>query len=156
MIPENMEEMNPEAFTISGMDAACIGYIDTPQTGITLVYSYDKLVKKLMRDNKWDYETAIQFCDYNIVGACGVGFPVIMYTASSGHGKTEKKKVGRPRKEVKKKATIPVKTEKKKVGRPRKEVKRPVGRPRKEVKRPVGRPRKEVKRPVGRPRKQGK
>ena len=34
-----------------------------------VVYDYDKCVEIFMRDNEWDYDEAIEWMEFNVVGA---------------------------------------------------------------------------------------
>ena len=46
---------------------AIIGVRLTPTPAV--VYNYDKLVKCFMQQNEWDYETAVEWVDYNVLRA---------------------------------------------------------------------------------------
>ena len=48
-----------------------------------VVYDYDKMVEELMQDEKWSYEDAVEWIDYNTIRAlpyAGGNGPIIMYS----------------------------------------------------------------------------
>ena len=61
-----MEELNPDAMKIDGFDDCIIG-ICTSFKGSTLLYSENKVIRKLMKDMSED--EAWEYYDYNILEA---------------------------------------------------------------------------------------
>jgi hypothetical protein len=76
---EYFENTDTEAILFDDLDAAIIGIANQHGSDPVVAYSEEKIIKCLMKDNKWDYETAQEWYDFNI--AClGVskGTPVII------------------------------------------------------------------------------
>lgn len=72
-------ESNPEAVAFDKLDRAIIGYGRQHGMSDVLIYSGRKLVDELMRTNRWNYESAIEWFGNNT--ACsyvGPGTPIIM------------------------------------------------------------------------------
>jgi len=68
MTQEEIAERNPEAILIDGLDKAIIGM--ARRVGMEVVaYDYDKCVEVLMEREDWDREDAIDWMEYNVVGA---------------------------------------------------------------------------------------
>ena len=79
LIKEDIADINPDALLADGLDEAIIGvgsqFTNTP----VVVYDYDKCVEILMRDNDWDHEDAIDWMQFNVIGAyMGAGTPIFM------------------------------------------------------------------------------
>ena len=60
---EILEEHN--AILVDGFESALIGY--TNGNKIVAVYDYDKCVRALQRQNKWTYEEAVEWMEFNVV-----------------------------------------------------------------------------------------
>jgi hypothetical protein len=48
-----------------------------------VVYDYDKMIEELMRDEKWSYDDAVDWIEYNTIRAlpyAGENGPIIMYS----------------------------------------------------------------------------
>ena len=56
-----------EALLAEGLDAALIGY--TVGDNVVAVYDYEKCIQVLMKANKWSYEEAQEWMDYNVLGS---------------------------------------------------------------------------------------
>jgi len=65
-ILEEMEEMNPDAITLDGLDDCVIGICDTFE-GTRLLYSERKIIDTLKKDGMTE-EEAREYFDYNILG----------------------------------------------------------------------------------------
>ena len=52
-----------------GLDEALIGTAYRPDLGEILVYDYDKCVDIFMKNNDWSEEEAIEWMEFNVVGA---------------------------------------------------------------------------------------
>ncbi len=63
-IQEHQYDDDKDAVLIDDQETAFIGYIRTDE-GVSAVYSYSKIIDKLMDDNM-SYEEAVEFYDYNI------------------------------------------------------------------------------------------
>ena len=81
-IKQHISELNPDALTADGLDEAIIGYGGQHPSSPLAVYDYDKCVEIFMRDNEWNYEEAIEWMEFNVVGAyMGEGTPIFMKLA---------------------------------------------------------------------------
>ena len=69
-----LENADPEAIRFDGLDYAIIG---TDQDGL-LVYDYNRMLEVFMSEQSMDYEEAVEWIDYNVMGVmAGKGFTVI-------------------------------------------------------------------------------
>ena len=76
---EDIEAINPDAYFAIGLDAAIIGIGHQCNAAPVVIYDYDKCVKILMKDNDWDYEAAMEWMEFNVVGTyIGEGMPIFM------------------------------------------------------------------------------
>jgi hypothetical protein len=55
------------ALLAEGLNSALIGY--TNGMNIVAVYDYDKCIQALQKENKWTYEEAIEWMEYNVVNS---------------------------------------------------------------------------------------
>jgi len=76
---EDIADINPEAIIFDELDEAIIG-VGKQFTGApVVVYDYDRCIAIFMRDNDWDHEDAIDWMQYNVLGAyLGEGTPIFM------------------------------------------------------------------------------
>ena len=66
---------------IDGMDRAILGCTVSVDYQNVMVYSVEKIVSELMRQNGWDGADAWDYFDYNIAGAyVGSLTPIFVYT----------------------------------------------------------------------------
>lgn len=66
---------------IENMDRAILGCTVNGDCDNVVVYSIEKIVSELMRQNDWDSNTAWDYFDYNIAGAyMGSLTPILVYT----------------------------------------------------------------------------
>lgn len=74
-----MEELNSEALFADGFERALIGHTVNAHANVVLVYDYDKCVKVLMdRDGMSDTD-AVEFLEFNTIGAyVGENGPIFM------------------------------------------------------------------------------
>ena len=71
----HFDEMdNDHAMTADGFDGAIIG-AGEDCSGPVVIYDYDKVIEILMAMDM-DYETAVEYYDFNILGSGGSGMPV--------------------------------------------------------------------------------
>jgi hypothetical protein len=71
-ILDRMEELCPQSLYPTGMEEAIIGIIDQFRDGgryMMPCISYDKMIKILIDRDKMTHEEAIEYADFNIVGA---------------------------------------------------------------------------------------
>ena len=69
-IEEFAEEMGVEGLiTADGYDEAFLGVADRFGKEPVAVYDYDMCIQILMRDNDMDFEEALEFFEYNTIGA---------------------------------------------------------------------------------------
>lgn len=77
-IREAMEDVNPAAMYIDGMDDAIVGYATQWGSPALVVYDADKIVEILSKE--MGYEDAMEFFQHNIECAyVGPGTPLILY-----------------------------------------------------------------------------
>lgn len=61
-IIDEVSNVNPDAIILDGLDGAIIGASgDVP----VFVYSIEACISIMMRENDWDYDTAIEYLDFN-------------------------------------------------------------------------------------------
>lgn len=76
-IIEKILELNPEALIPTGpgpgrermYDSALVGYAERCGSPVVACYDQEKCVAWLQQQNGWDYETAREFFDFNVLGA---------------------------------------------------------------------------------------
>ena len=69
MTVEEIQEINPEALICDGFDGAIIGMAERINLGPVVAYSVEKILDILINRDGMTYEEAIEYYDYNIVGA---------------------------------------------------------------------------------------
>ena len=57
-------DLPDDALIADGLDEAIIGYENEK-----VIYDYNKCVEVFMKDNEWDWETAVEWMEFNVVGA---------------------------------------------------------------------------------------
>lgn len=63
-----------------GLDEAAMGYTTTSDGCEHVVYDYNKCVEIFMSQNNWEYEEAMEWVDFNVVGAyVGENTPLWMF-----------------------------------------------------------------------------
>jgi len=81
MTPEEVAEYNEEALICDGFDEAIIGVAERINLGPVAAYSVEKVLEILMERDGMNYEEALEFFQYNIIGAwMGEYTPVFIYT----------------------------------------------------------------------------
>lgn len=81
MTVEEIEEINPEALLCDGFDEAIIGMAERINLGPVVAYDVDKMLKIMVERDGMTYEEAIEYFDYNILGAwMGENTPVYIQT----------------------------------------------------------------------------
>lgn len=69
LIIEEIAELNPEALVCDGFDDAIIGIAERINFGPVLAYDVDEIIKIMMERDKMDYMEALEYFDFNIIGA---------------------------------------------------------------------------------------
>ncbi len=81
MSREEIEEINPEALLCDGFDEAIIGMAERINLGHIVAYDVDKMLKIMVERDGMTYEEAMEYFDYNILGAwMGENTPVYIQT----------------------------------------------------------------------------
>jgi len=78
---EEIEEINPEALLCDGFNEAIIGMAERINLGPIVAYDVDKMLKIMVERDGMTYEEAMEYFDYNILGAwLGENTPVYIQT----------------------------------------------------------------------------
>jgi hypothetical protein len=78
---EEIEEINPEALLCDGFDEAIIGMAERINLGPVVAYDVDKMIDIMVERDGMTYEEAIEYFDFNILGAwMGENTPVFITT----------------------------------------------------------------------------
>jgi hypothetical protein len=81
MTVEEIEDINPEALLCDGFDEAIIGMAERINLGPVVAYDVDKMLEIMVERDGMTYEEAIEYFDYNILGAwMGENTPVYIQT----------------------------------------------------------------------------
>jgi hypothetical protein len=81
MTVEEIEDINPEALLCDGFDEAIIGMAERINLGPVVAYDVDKMIDIMVERDGMTYEEAIEYFDYNILGAwMGENTPVYIQT----------------------------------------------------------------------------
>jgi hypothetical protein len=81
MSPEEIAEINPEALLCDGFDDAIIGMAERINLGPVVAYDVDKMLDIMVERDGMTYEEAMEYFDYNILGAwMGENTPVYIQT----------------------------------------------------------------------------
>ena len=84
-VPELLKEENPEALLADGFEEAIIGICRRYGQVPLATYDYEKCIEILMKRDGMSYEGAVEFFDYNVLGAwVGEGTPVYIQTNEAG------------------------------------------------------------------------
>lgn len=80
MTPEEVAEYNEEALIIEGFDRAIIGVAERINLGPVAAYDVEKILEILVERDEMDYEEALEYFQYNIIGSwMGEHTPVFIY-----------------------------------------------------------------------------
>jgi len=83
-LDEHLTEMGESTLLMDGFDEACIGFSRRINEPLLAVYSYDKMVDILVERDGMDAEEAMEFIDYNCVGAwIGEQTPIIVMSLNA-------------------------------------------------------------------------
>ena len=81
MTPEEIADINPEALLCDGFDEAIIGMAERINLGPVVAYDVDKILGIMVERDGMTYEEAIEYFDFNILGAwMGENTPVYIQT----------------------------------------------------------------------------
>ena len=81
---EHMSELNEDALSLKGLEAAIVGYVERIGTDPIIAYDRDICLEILMMDDGLSEEEAIDHFEYNILGSwAGEGTPVFLTTIDS-------------------------------------------------------------------------
>ena len=81
MTVEEIEDINPEALLCDGFDDAIIGMAERNSLGPVVAYDTEKMIDIMVERDGMTYEEAIEYFDYNILGAwMGEYTPVFIQT----------------------------------------------------------------------------
>lgn len=69
MSREEIEEINPEALLCDGFDEAIIGMAERINLSHVVAYDVDKMLEIMVERDGMTYEEAMEYFDYNILGA---------------------------------------------------------------------------------------
>lgn len=69
MIEEAVSEMGEEVLLMDGFDDAFIGLSQRMNAPLLAVYSIDKVIDILVKRDGMSYEQAVEFAEFNIIGA---------------------------------------------------------------------------------------
>jgi hypothetical protein len=69
MSREEIEEINPEALLCDGFDEAIIGMAERINLSHVVAYDVDKMLEIMVERGGMTYEEAMEYFDYNILGA---------------------------------------------------------------------------------------
>jgi hypothetical protein len=76
---EEIAEWNPDALFADGFDDALIGTVQRCGTNPLALYSYRTCIEILIDRDGMDYEGAVEYMDYNVLGAyLGENTPMFM------------------------------------------------------------------------------
>jgi hypothetical protein len=78
-IQQALEELEENTLLMDGFDEAFIGWSRRINEPLLAVYSYDGLIKVCTERDGMDFEEAVEYVDYNVVGAwVGEQTPIIV------------------------------------------------------------------------------
>lgn len=78
-IQEYLESRDETVLLCDGFDEALIGLSQRINEPLLAVYSYEKMVDVLMSRDEMDYDDAVDYLDFNVVGAwVGEQTPIIV------------------------------------------------------------------------------
>ena len=79
-VRKQLAEVNPQALLADGLDDALIGYARRCGQPELAVYDYDKAVSIFMSRDGMTYEEAVEFMEFNVVGAwMGENTPLFLH-----------------------------------------------------------------------------
>jgi len=83
-INEYLESIGESTLLADGFDAALIGFSQRMNEPMLAVYSYEKMVQVLIDNDDLSYDDAVEYIDFNVVGAwVGEQTPIIVMPIDS-------------------------------------------------------------------------
>ena len=83
-INEYLESIGESTLLADGFDEALIGFSQRMNEPMLAVYSYEKMVQVLMDNDDLSYDDAVEYVDFNVVGAwVGEQTPIIVMPIDS-------------------------------------------------------------------------
>jgi hypothetical protein len=78
---DEINEINPDAIIVDGFNEAIIGLAERINLGPIVAYDIDKMLEIMVERDGMTYEEAMEYFDYNILGAwMGENTPVYIQT----------------------------------------------------------------------------
>jgi hypothetical protein len=78
-IEDELQSIDEEALLMDGFDEAIIGFTQRINQPLLTVYSWQKMMEVLISRDGMDYEEAMEYIDYNCIGAwVGERTPIIV------------------------------------------------------------------------------
>ena len=78
---DEINEINPDAIIVDGFNDAIIGLAERINLGPVVAYDVDKMLEIMVERDKMTYEEAMEYFDYNILGAwMGENTPVYVFS----------------------------------------------------------------------------
>ena len=78
-IHEALLEIDESALLLDGFDEAFIGLTHRINHPVLAVYSWEKMVDVLVERDEMEYEDAVEYIDFNVLGAwVGEGTPIVV------------------------------------------------------------------------------
>lgn len=68
-IEDYLDMLGESALLLDGFDEAFIGLSQRINEPLLAVYSYDKMVDVLVQRDEMEYEEAVEYIDFNVIGA---------------------------------------------------------------------------------------
>lgn len=82
---EELSEVNPDALVADGFEGAYVGYASQYPSPPLAVYDSDKCISILMERDGMDYAGAVEFFEFNVLGAyVGEGTPLFLSPSGAG------------------------------------------------------------------------
>ena len=83
-INEYLDSIGESTLLADGFDEALIGFSQRMNEPMLAVYSYEKMVQVLMDNDDLSYDDAVEYVDFNVVGAwVGEQTPIIVMPIDS-------------------------------------------------------------------------
>jgi hypothetical protein len=80
MTREEIADINPDALVCDGFDEAIIGMAERINLGPVVAYNVEQMIAIMMERDGMTYEEALEFFNYNILGAWMGEFTPIFIT----------------------------------------------------------------------------
>lgn len=78
-IREHLSETHPDVLLMDGLDDAIIGTSQRINEPVLAVYSWEKIINIFVERDGMDFEEAVEFVEFNILGAwVGENTPIVV------------------------------------------------------------------------------